>query len=306
MTKTLIAFDWAAKKILRSKANFGVLEGFLSALLREDIKIQDILESESNQEDEKDKHNRVDLLVKNTKEELIIIEVQFEYQMDYLHRILYGTSKVITEYLQRGDKYSRIKKVISISIVYFDLGQGSDYVYKGTTQFVGIHNHEVLALTEDQKIKFDKEVLSDIFPEYYLLKVNNFDDVAKDSLDQWVYLFKNSVVKDNFRAKGIREAKRVLDKAKLSDEARKEYDRYEEFLHDKASYYDSTFGEGERKGLKEGIKKGLEEGIEKGKKENAIEAARLMLEDRFPAETVAKYTGLSVDQVNNLSPTSKF
>ena len=308
MTRTLIAFDWAAKKILRSKANFGVLEGFLSELLREDIKIQDILESESNQEDEKGKHNRVDLLVKNSKGELIIIEVQFEHQMDYLHRILYGTSKVITEYLKRGDKYLSVKKVISINIVYFDIGQGSDYVYKGTTKFVGIHNHEVLQLTEDRKIKFNKKVVSDIFPEYYLLKVNNFDDVAKDPLDQWVYLFKNSAVKDSFKAKGIKEAKRVLDLAKLSDEERREYYRYEESLHDKASYFDSTFDEGERKGeikgekkgIKKGLKEGMKKGIEKGKKGAALEIARSMLQDGLPTETVAKCSGLSVDEINNL------
>ena len=230
MTKTLIAFDWAAKKILRSKANFGILEGFLSELLHEDITIQNILESESNQEEERDRHNRVGLLVKNTKGEWIIVEVQFERQMDDLPRILYGTSKVITEYLQRGDQYSRVKKVIFVSIVYFDLGQGSDYVYKSTTKFVGIRDRDVLGMTEDERIEFDKKILGDLFLERYLLKVNNFDDVVRDSLDQWIYLFKHSAVEDTFNAKGIREAKRVLDKANLSDEARREYDRYEDFV----------------------------------------------------------------------------
>jgi hypothetical protein len=40
MTKKLIRFDWAVKKLLRNKANFVVLEGFLSELLFDDIKIQ--------------------------------------------------------------------------------------------------------------------------------------------------------------------------------------------------------------------------------------------------------------------------
>ena len=42
---THISFDWAIKKLLRSKANFGILEGFLSELLHEDIKIMEILET---------------------------------------------------------------------------------------------------------------------------------------------------------------------------------------------------------------------------------------------------------------------
>ncbi len=61
--RKLISFDWAMKKLLRSKANFEILEGFLSELLKEDISILEILESESNKEDSKDKFNRVDLKV---------------------------------------------------------------------------------------------------------------------------------------------------------------------------------------------------------------------------------------------------
>ena len=46
-----IRFDWAMKRLLRNKANFAVLEGFLTTLLRDRIKIQKLLESESNQEE---------------------------------------------------------------------------------------------------------------------------------------------------------------------------------------------------------------------------------------------------------------
>ena len=101
--RRLISFDWAMKKLLRSKANFEILEGFLSELLKEDIRILEILESESNKKDRRDKFNRVDLKVKNQKNELVIIEVQYEREFDYMQRILYGTSKVITEHLQEND-----------------------------------------------------------------------------------------------------------------------------------------------------------------------------------------------------------
>jgi len=72
--RNLIRFDWAIKRLLRNKADYFVLEGFLSELLIEDISIQSILESESNQRIDTDKFNRVDLLVKDSKGELIIIE----------------------------------------------------------------------------------------------------------------------------------------------------------------------------------------------------------------------------------------
>ena len=235
MSKKLIRFDWAIKRLLRNKANFIVLEGFLSELLFDTIKIQEILESESNQETNDDKFNRVDILTKNSKNELIIIEIQSSYEIDYFHRMAYGVSKSISENLKLGQKYSEIKKVISINIVYFDLGQGQDYIYKGKTDFIGLHQKDLLGLSDKQKNTFVKEQVSDIFPEYYLLKVNQFNDNAKDTLDEWIYFLKNSEVKEEFKAKGLREAGEVLDIMRLEKEDEYGYNRYLESLHLKAS-----------------------------------------------------------------------
>ena len=167
MPRQFVSFDWALKKLLRSKANFGILEGFLSELLHDDIKIQSVLESESNKENDLGKANRVDLLVKNQKEELIIIEVQHDRQASYLQRILFGTSKVITENIAEGDVYDQVKKVISVNIVYFDLGQGEDYIYHGTTKFIGLHKHDELQLHADQKLLYGTDEVYKLFPEYY-------------------------------------------------------------------------------------------------------------------------------------------
>ncbi len=106
--RKLITFDWAMKRLLRSKANFEILEGFLSELLGEEIRILEILESESNKESKRDKSNRVDLKVKNSKGELVIIDVQFERQLDYLKRMLYGTSRVITGHQKESEAYATL------------------------------------------------------------------------------------------------------------------------------------------------------------------------------------------------------
>ena len=128
-TRKLISFDWAMKKILRSKANFDILEGFLSELLFEDITILEILESESNKETDNNKSNQVDIKVKNSNEEIILIEIQYSNELDYLQRILYASSKAIVEHIKEGEAYSKISKIISISILYFDFGDGDDYIY---------------------------------------------------------------------------------------------------------------------------------------------------------------------------------
>ena len=202
-TRALISFDWAMKRLLRNKANFGILNGFLTELLKEEIIVQHILESESNPEDEQDKSNKLDLLCINQKDELIAIEIQYYGQPDYFHRCLFGVSKIITEYLSKGEAYAQVKKVFSISILYFDLGMGNDYVYVGRTNFIGLHHNDTLMLSEKQYEMFDKREPSGIFPEYYLLKINKFDDLAKDTLDEWIYFLKNNKLPENYQAKGL-------------------------------------------------------------------------------------------------------
>ena len=230
-----VRFDWAIKRLLRQKANFSILEGFLSELLKDDISIIEIIDTESNQETETDKFNRVDILVKDQKGELIIIEIQNSYAIDYFLRILYGISKAITEHIKAGDEWTSVKKVISINIVYFDLGRGEDYIYKGTTTFSGLHQKDKLQLSNAQKKLFRKEKIKDLYPEIYLLKVNNFDDTAKDTLDEWIYFLKNSEIKKDFTAKGLKEAEEVLKVANMEDDERREYQRFGEVLSDRAS-----------------------------------------------------------------------
>ena len=124
----LIRFDWAIKRLLRDKANFGILEGFFTVLLGRKITITECLESESNQQTIADKFNRVDMMVKDEFGEIFIVEVQLSRDLYFMQRILFGTSKVITEHIKLGDSYKNVKKVYSINILYFDLGRGTSLV----------------------------------------------------------------------------------------------------------------------------------------------------------------------------------
>jgi len=313
MNRKLVSFDWAMKKILRQKANFVILEGFLTELLKFDVKIQEVLESEANQETEDDKFNRVDLLAKNEKEELILIEVQHNSEIDYFHRMLYGSSKLITEYMKKGKGYGRVKKVYSVNIVYFALGQGEDYIYYGKTEFKGLHEKDdLLEPSNRQQEDFKIENVSDIYPEYYLLRVNQFNDIAKNTLDEWIYFLKNEEIESNFKAKGLNEAKETLDMLKLDDKERSIYKRREE----NKLYKESLLYTAEQKGLKKGIKKGIRKGREEGKKEGKIEGkiegkkegkiegkieiAKVSLQQNIEIETISLITGLSVEEIKRL------
>lgn len=280
MTRKLISFDWAIKKILRSKANFAVLEGFLSELLFTDITILEVLESESNKSFFDDKFNRLDIKVKNDRDEIILIEIQYNRELDYLQRMLYGTSKVIVEHLKESQPYEAIVKVISINILYFDLGEGDDYIYKGTTSFTGLHNHSPLKLDAKQSKVYQTDKIENIYPEYYLIRINNFNDVAKDTLDQWIYFLKNEDVKEDFRAKGLDKAKEVLDYLKCSEQERREYEAYKESLHYQASMYESNYGLGKLEGI--------------------YLVAENMKKAGMELSLIAQVTGLSIQQIEKI------
>ncbi len=84
--------------------------------------------------------------------------------------MIYGTSKALIENKSLGQPYSEIKKVISINVVYFDLGQGKDYVYKGKTNFKGLHEKDTLQLSIQQKQTFTKKEINDIAKNFIVIK----------------------------------------------------------------------------------------------------------------------------------------
>ena len=306
--RELISFDWAMKRVLRSKANKGVLEGFLSVLLNRKIEIDSIAESESNREHPDDKSNRLDIKVKASEREYILIELQYDYQHDFFQRMLYGTSKAITEHMYKGNLYEKVIKVISINILNFDLGRGKDYVYVGKTEFIGMHQHDVLKLDDKQTELFGKKYPAELYPEYYLIKVKNFDDYAKTPLDEWIYFLKNSSIKSDFTAPGLKEASAVLDVMSMSPEDRKAYDDYIDLIRQKRSAHKSAImkgmdkgrAEGLKEGLRKGRKEGLEEGLAKGERKKALEIALKMLQTGISPEQIADVIGLTVEEIKNL------
>mgnify|MGYP003571330325 CR=1 FL=1 len=308
----LVRFDWAIKRLLRNKADYGIVEGLLTVLLNKPIKIKCLLESEANKDFVDDKFNRVDLLAESETGELMIFEIQNTRELNYFHRMIYGTSKVISEYLKSGEPYDRIKKVYSINIVYFSLGQGDDYAYKGTTNFVSMHNdNDILVLSQRQKETFKCETPADIFPEYFLLMVDKFNDVAKTPLDEWISFLKNGEIPETATAPGLLEAREKLRVANLDDAERRAYEYAMENISYQRSVIETGRIEGRLEGIAEGEKIGIEKGRVEGKAEGIAEAeshahqeklenARKMKSDGLSIEAIAKYTNLPISEIEKL------
>ena len=287
-TRNMISFDWAMKRLLRNKANFEVLEGFLSELLYRKIIIKNIVESEGTPSDKTDKTNKVDILVEADDRELVIIELQYNSQDDFFKRMLYGVSKSITDHIDKGDPYSVVRKVYSVNIVYFDLGKGDDYVYHGVTNFKGLYTQNELQLTAKQQQLFGKPYIGDLYPEYYIIKVQGFNDVAKNTLDEWIFYLKNDQIRDDFTAQGLDKAREVLAYDNLTDNEKKEYWHAIESRRIRDSEMITAFTDGEIKGR------------EKGKAESKTEIALNSYRNGIPIETIAIITGLTVEQVNEI------
>jgi predicted transposase/invertase (TIGR01784 family) len=298
--RNLIRFDWAIKRLLRQKANYKVLEGFLSELLREDVSILNISDSESNKTHADDKFNRVDILVENVSKELYIIEMQNSSEADYFLRMLYGVSKVITEYMKAGEKYQHVRKVYSINIVYFELGHGTDYIYHGFNEFYGLHHNDVLQLTDRQQKFLGKNNLRSLYPEYYILKVKDFDNIAKDTLDEWIYYLKNNDIPESFAAKGLDEARKLLQYDALSKDERKSYLHYVDQTLYEQNAIETSRGEGEDVGFAKGLAKGKAEGKAEGERLKTIQVIEKSRKEGFSIETIAAITGLSSGEVESV------
>ena len=310
--RTFISFDWALKHLLREKANHDVLEGFISTVLNTDIKIHRLLESEGNKSDANAKNNRVDLLAGDEKGDLLLIEVQGEPEFAYFQRMLFGASKLVTEYIDSGENYEHVKRVYSINIVYFDLGQGEDCVYVGTTEFHGLNKGDLLQLSPFQKQTFKVEEVSELYPRYIILKVNDFNRWSRVPLDQRLYFLATTDIPDDADAPGLREAREKLDRMRMGRDEGILYDRYlmdrailrNQMVTARGEGYLEGHAEGREKGMAEGIEKGmaegLEKGIEKGMEKERVELAKRMKADGLPVEMISKYSGFTTEQIDVL------
>ncbi len=304
MQDRYIRFDWAIKRLLRQKANFDVLEGFLTVFLGEKITIMELLESESNQLSADDKFNRVDIKAMNSKGEIIIIEVQNTRELYYLERILYGVAKAITEHVHLGDSYAQVKKVYSISILYFDIGIGQDYLYHGQNQFIGVHSKDRLLINVKERNAIVSRLPSEIFPEYILIRVNEFNKVAVTPLEEWMKYLKDGTIQPNTTAPGLSEAREKLRYYSMSTAERHAYDEHLNAVMIQNDVLGSAKlegliegrEEGRKQGREEGRKQGLEEGRKEGREESNRANAKKMKALGISADIIRQVTGLEPEE----------
>jgi hypothetical protein len=296
-----------------------VFEGLISVLVKEKVTIVELLDTESNQDSRDDKYNRVDIKARNSKGEIILVEIQQIREVDYLQRMLYGVAKAITEHMGRGMNYEHVKKVFSINILYFKLGEGTDYLYHGQTTLTGVHDGDMLSLTEHEREDLRVVSPEDVFPEYYVIRVNEFDKLATDPLEEWIRYLKDEYISPDTTAPGLKEAKERPEFLRMTPEQQRAYDHYIDTMVRDADVYRTQMleiklarekvlaegrAEGEAIGRAEGEAIGRAEGEAigraEGRAEERLENARSLKANGVPVEVIAKSLGLSSEEIEKL------
>lgn len=292
-----IRFDWAVKRLLRNKANFGVLEGFLTVLLGESVEIVEMSEHENDPSQKADDLlYRIVFLARNSKNETLLFEIQNMRKLYYLERLLYAVEKSFPASIIQSELYSEVKKVYSISILYFDIGRGNDYLYHGQNTFVGVHTGDLLEVTTKEKDAIVRKHPAEIFPEYFLIRVNEFNQVAVTPLEEWIEYLKTGIIRPDTKAPGLEEARRKLIYYNM--------DRAEQLAYDEhinaVMIQNDVLTTAAEEGRLEGRAEGLAEGLEKGKLEEKMENARTMKSLNISTDVIHQVTGLSIEEINRL------
>jgi predicted transposase/invertase (TIGR01784 family) len=300
MERTIISLDYAIKNILRDKANFAILSGFLTELLGREVAVQEVLESECNTEQSQGKVNRLDLKAKIDGGEIAVFEFQFHDQIDFFGKILFNVCKAVVEQVSSGESYD-VKKVYSVNIAYFGLGNAKEYVFRARiSEFQGVHFDEKIPFSQQLRPEFPADA---IHPEYYLILQKKYkeDDgakeVKKDRFDEWVYVLKNSAVKRNFTAAGIQEAGEKLDVMKMTPQQRADYENTRRTEMDKKTQLYTAELRGKQIGIQEGKEIGMQEGeaigLEKGREQTVLNAYK----KGRSIDDIAEFTGFTKDWI---------
>jgi predicted transposase/invertase (TIGR01784 family) len=303
--KPLISFDYAIKYLLKDKGDFGIVEGFISALLKTkgygDVKIISLLETESNKDDPKDKRSIADLIVEDIHHNKYIIEIERNVKDSFIHKACFNTSRLIVDNLAQREDYTHIVKVFHISLLYFKIntGQGTrddtsaGTIYHGKTIIHEIETNERLSVhlkNVDTNEVFDA---TDILPEYFFISVPNFNDRLINEIDDWLYVMKHDNVPKTFHSPYMIQVSEKLSILKMSKDERADYTYYMKKLYNDRDELQAA----ESRGLAQGLAQGMEKGLAEGEAKRSRDVELKMLAKKKDDDEIVEFSGLTSEEL---------
>lgn len=265
--------DFGFKKLFGEEANKDLLIDFLNQLLPPHHQIAELnFRNPENLADMSAERKAIfDIHCKALSGERFIVEMQKAKVKFFKDRSLFYVTFPIRDQAEKGEWNFKLEPIYFVAILDFEYDE---------TEERRKFRRDVLLKDQDGDVFFDKL-------EFKFLQMplfNKGETELETKFDKWCYFLKNlsnfDHIPDILNEPIFQKAFVTAELAGLNAEQR---DRYEQSL---MQYRD----------LKSAIDTAVEEAVE----EKKIEIAKIMLVDNEPNEKIAKYTELSVAQIEML------
>lgn len=167
-----------------------------------------------------------------------------------------------------------------------------------------MHTGDHLRVNTRERDVIVSHLPAEIFPEYILVRVNEFDKVALTPLDEWIEYLKDGTIRPDTTAPGLKEAREKLKYYSMSPQERLIYDRHIDAIMIQNDVIGTAKLEGRIEGKAEGIAEGEAKGKAEGKAEGLAEGMRQvaskMKDTGVDVATIVKCTGLSEEIILSL------
>ena len=271
--------DFGFKLLFGTPVNKDLLIGFLNALFRGEQEITDVtyLNAEQLGRAEWDRKAVFDVYCENVKGERFIVEMQKAKQKYFKDRSVFYSTFPIREQAKVGDWDYELKSVYTVGILNFVFDEDKD-----DEEY---YHHEVKLMDVGRKEVF-YEKLTFIYLE--MPKFRKREEELETLFDKWMFVLKNlATLLERPAALQERVFKRLFETAEIARFSESEMRDYEESLKN-------------LRDLGNVLNTAKEEGRKEGRKEGIETMALRMRDDGMSLEVIAKYTGLSIEEVRNL------
>mgnify|MGYP004635610361 FL=1 len=290
--------DYIFKRVFAYKGNESVLKDFLEALLKIEIRGIKITNPEIIPYEKGEKRGLLDIKAEINDGTMIDVELQMKNEKNTEERATEYMGKMISEQLQVGDSYQKLKKSIVIFITNYNFLNRNSYHSVGRMKFDKTLKDEYV----DMGFKIEDEIASKYIEVHYieLPKFKKKESSRFTKLDQWMCIFTQNKEGIMLAEKENKEIKRAINTLDFLSKDPKERERHNSIVmaeYNRLVSEQNFFEDGRKEGKME--RKNRTE-LSSGAKEKTIEIAKKMFKEKLPIEMIEKLTGLSKEEIEKL------
>ena len=284
--------DFGFKRIFGSDINKDLLIDFLNSLFNGEQVVKDVtyLNSEHVGDVYAERKAIFDVYCENEHGEKFIVEMQNAYQTYFKDRSLYYATFPIREQAPKGDNWNfKLQHVYVVALLNYDMNEEA-FSHESI-------NHDVGLLDKQTHKVFNNKLT---FKYVEIARFNKDINELETNFDKWLYVLRNLSRLDNQPTYLRNEVfNRLFSQAEIARFDKTELKAYEDSLK---AYRDIKNSLDTAK--EEGRAEGLAEGRAEGASEKALAVARELLAMNMSIDNIKKVTGLTDDEIHNLSNTS--